>query len=77
MKDEIKGKMNQAVGAVREKVGDLVGSDGMERKGAAQHAKGDAQESLDDARDNMNDATSNIADAVKDGADTWKKAVKS
>ncbi len=62
--DKLKGKLNQAAGAVREKTGDTVGNEEMERKGAMQHAKGDAQE-----------ASGKVQGAVKDVANKAKDAV--
>ncbi len=76
MDDKIKGKMNQAVGATREKVADAVGADNMQAKGKAQHAKGDAQEATGDVKDAVNDATDKMTDAAKKSADKMKDATK-
>jgi uncharacterized protein YjbJ (UPF0337 family) len=59
--DKTKGNVNQAVGAAREKLGDAVGAEGMEAKGAEQHAKGDLQEATGKAKD----ALHSVADKVK------------
>lgn len=61
MNDKMKGKANQATGAVREKVGDATNNEEMEAKGKAQHLKGDAQE----AKGKAKDAVDNVKDAAK------------
>lgn len=61
MNDKMKGKANQAAGAVREKVGDVTNNEEMEAKGKAQHFKGDAQE----AKGKLKDAGDNVKDAAK------------
>ena len=62
--DKLKGKLNQAAGAVREKTGDTVGNEEMERKGAMQHAKGDAQESSGKVQGAVKDVANKAKDAV-------------
>lgn len=62
--DKIKGKANQAAGAVREKTGDLTNNEKMQAKGKAQHAKGDGQETkgkIKDAGDSVKDAAKSVA----------------
>lgn len=73
--DKAKGKMNQGLGAVREKVGDAVGAEGMQAKGAQQHAKGDAQEATGKAKAAVNDVTGKMKDAAEDTAENMKEAV--
>ena len=75
MQDKLKGKVNQAVGATREKVGDMTGREEMEAKGKAQHAKGDAQETMGKAKGAVSDASNKAKDAVADSADKVKDAV--
>ena len=63
-KNKIKGNVNQAVGATREKAGDLTGNEELEAKGAAQHAKGDAQEAVGNVQGAVHSATEKLKDAV-------------
>ena len=62
--NKIKGNVNQAVGAAREKAGDLTGKEDMQAKGAAQHAKGDAQEAVGNVQGAVHSATEKLKDAV-------------
>lgn len=63
-KNKIKGNVNQAVGATREKAGDLTGNEEMEANGAAQHAKGDVQEAVGNVQDSAHSATKKVKAAV-------------
>ena len=63
--NKLKGKANQAVGAAREKAGDLVGNESMEAKGRAQHAKGDAQEATGKLEGEIAVASDKVKDALK------------
>ncbi len=73
--DKLKGKLNQAAGAVREKTGDTVGNEEMERKGAMQHAKGDAQEASGKVQGAVKDAGNKMKDGADKAADNAKDAV--
>ncbi len=75
-KDTMKGKLNQAAGAVRENVGDAVGNEEMERKGAMQHAKGDAQEAGGKVQGAVKDAGNKMKDGADKVADKAKEAVR-
>ena len=48
-KSSLKGKLNQAGGTVREKMGELTGNRSQEAKGMGKQLKGHAQEGLGDA----------------------------
>ena len=61
MEDKIKGKANEAVGAVRAKTGDVTGNEKMQAKGETQQAKGKSQQVVGKAKDGAND----IKDAAK------------
>ncbi|HMJ09050.1 MAG TPA: CsbD family protein [Pyrinomonadaceae bacterium] len=43
-KDEVKGKFDQAKGAVKDKVGELTGNERLEAEGEADRASGQTQE---------------------------------
>lgn len=49
--DKIKGKANQAGGAIKEEAGKLTGNRRVEAEGAAQKLKGKAQEAKGKAKD--------------------------
>lgn len=49
--DKIKGVANQAVGAVKQEVGEAVGNPNLEVEGAAQKLKGQAQETIGAAKE--------------------------
>ncbi len=67
--NKAKGKGNQAVGAAREKVGDVTGNDEMKAKGRSQHMKGDSQETLGKAEGAVKDAAGAVKDAAGNAAD--------
>jgi uncharacterized protein YjbJ (UPF0337 family) len=75
MDNKIKGKANQAVGAVREKAGDVTGNDDLEREGREQQSKGDAQEALGKAEDQAKRATDKAKDAAENVAGKMKDVV--
>ncbi len=75
-KDTMKGKLNQATGAVRENVGDAMGNEEMERNGAMQHAKGDAQEAGGKIQGAVKDAVNTLKDGADKAADKAKEAVR-
>ena len=63
-KDEIAGKVDQAKGTVKEKVGHAIGDADMEAEGAAEHAGGEAQEGVGKVRRKVGEAISDIGDAI-------------
>ncbi len=75
IQNKLKGKVNQATGVSREKLGDLTGNEEMERKGRAQRVKGDSQDALGKAQDAASSATEAAKDAIEDLADKTKDAV--
>ena len=66
IENKLKGKVNQATGVSREKLGDLTGNEEMGRKGRAQRVKGDAQEARGRAQDAASSATETAKDAIED-----------
>lgn len=75
-KNKVKGKTNQAIGATREKLGDVANNDSLEREGREQHQKGDAQESLGKAQDAAIRAKGKAKDAVETVADKLKDVAR-
>jgi uncharacterized protein YjbJ (UPF0337 family) len=63
--DEMKGKMDQASGAVKDKVGEVTGDRDLEERGEAQRAGGNVQEGFGTARRKVGDAIEDIGDAIK------------
>ena len=64
-KDEIKGKVDQAKGAVKETVGHAVGNDELEAEGKADRAGGELKEDIGKVRRNVGDAISDAGDAIR------------
>lgn len=64
-KDEVKGKAEQAKGAVKEKTGQMIGDTELEREGHVDQAKGAAREAMGTAKR-----------AVKEGVDDLKQQSK-
>lgn len=63
-KDEVKGKFDQAKGAIKEKVGDAIDDDDMEAEGAEERAEGEGREAVGKIRRKVGDAISDIGKAV-------------
>ncbi|HSY49690.1 MAG TPA: CsbD family protein [Thermoanaerobaculia bacterium] len=64
--DEVKGKMNQASGTVKETMGRAMGDPNLEKKGAAQRVSGRVQEGFGKAR-------RKVGEAMKDAGDKLRK----
>ncbi len=62
--DEVKGKWEQAKGAVKDKVGEATGDRELEAEGEAQRAGGKVQEGWGKVKRNVSDAIEDVADAV-------------
>ena len=54
--DKIEGGANEAVGTVKQGVGNVTGSDKMQAEGKAQEIKGKAQGTVGDAKDAVKSA---------------------
>jgi uncharacterized protein YjbJ (UPF0337 family) len=63
--DEMKGKMDQASGTIKDKVGEMTGDRDLEERGEAQRAGGNLQEGFGTARRKVGDAIEDIGDAIK------------
>ncbi|MFS0827980.1 CsbD family protein [Pseudomonas phoenicis] len=57
--DKIKGATNEAVGKVKQAVGDATDNDKLKAKGTAQEVKGEAQKKVGDVKDAADKATKN------------------
>jgi uncharacterized protein YjbJ (UPF0337 family) len=64
-KDEVKGKFDQAKGAVKENVGRAVGDSDLEADGAADRAGGNVQQGYGEAKRKVGDAIKDVGDAIK------------
>jgi uncharacterized protein YjbJ (UPF0337 family) len=64
-KEQVEGKVDQAVGKVKQSVGEAVGSQNLANKGVVDQAKGAAKETWGNAKD----AANKIADSKKDSVD--------
>jgi len=62
--DKVKGKTNEAVGAVRRKAGDVTGNEDMEAKGAAQQGKGKTQQVVGSAKGTVDKAADKVKSVV-------------
>lgn len=63
-KDEVKGKIDQATGAVKEKVGQATNDPELIRDAQDQKATGEIQENIGTARRKVGDAVSDIGKAI-------------
>ncbi len=64
-KDEVKGKLDQAKGAVKENVGRVVNDRDLEAEGQADRAGGKVQEGFGTARRKVGEAINDVGDALK------------
>jgi uncharacterized protein YjbJ (UPF0337 family) len=61
-KDQVKGRMNEAEGKIKEATGKLVGNEKLEAKGKVQKVLGKAQAKFGDVKKDVKDA---VEDAAK------------
>ena len=54
-KDQVKGRVDQSIGKVKEVTGKAVGNEKMQAKGLAEQAKGKVQSTYGDAKTNAKD----------------------
>jgi uncharacterized protein YjbJ (UPF0337 family) len=62
--DEMKGKLDQASGAIKDKVGEATGDRDLEERGEAQRAGGNLQEGFGTARRKVGDAIKDVGDKL-------------
>jgi uncharacterized protein YjbJ (UPF0337 family) len=63
--DKIKGLANEAIGNVKQGIGNATGNEKLQAEGKAQELKGEAQKTVGDAKDGVKNAAQSAADAVK------------
>lgn len=63
-RDEVEGKLDQAKGTIKDKVGEFTGDREMEAEGEAEHAEGEAQETWGKFKRGVGDAADAVRDAV-------------
>ena len=64
-RDEVKGKLDQAKGAVKENVGRAINDRDMEDEGIADRASGNVQEGYGETKRKVGDTIKDIGDAVR------------
>ncbi len=64
-KDEVKGKLNQVKGQVKQGVGDATGNDRLHGEGVADEAAGDVQEGAGKVKRKVGDAVKDLGDRIK------------
>ena len=62
--DEVKGKIKQATGKIKDKAGELTGNRRLERKGETENAEGHAQEAWGKTKRKVSNAVKDVADAI-------------
>ena len=62
--DKVAGLTNEALGKLKKGVGEAVGSEKLEAKGAAQELKGDAQQLKGDAKNAVKNGVDKVANAA-------------
>jgi uncharacterized protein YjbJ (UPF0337 family) len=64
--DEVKGKFDQAKGAVKENVGHATGNEDLETEGQADRAGGNLREGFGTARRKVGETIEDIGDKISD-----------
>ena len=63
-KDQVKGRVEQTTGKVKEAAGKLVGNDRLRTEGAAEQVKGKVQAGYGDAKENVKDKAKKVIDKL-------------
>lgn len=64
--DKVKGVANEAIGKVKQGIGEATGSEKTQAEGAAQETKGHAQKAVGDAKGAVKDTADRATDAASD-----------
>ena len=64
--DELKGKLNQAKGNIKQGVGHATGNERLHDEGVADEAAGEAQEGIGTVKRKVGDAVKDVGDRIKD-----------
>ena len=63
-RDEMEGKLDQASGAIKDKVGEVTGNERLETEGEAQSAGGNMQEGFGTARRKVGETINDLGDKI-------------
>ena len=63
-KDQVKGRVEQTTGKVKEAAGKMVGNDRLRTEGAADQVKGKVQAGYGDAKENVKDKAKKVIDKL-------------
>lgn len=63
-KDQVKGRVDQSVGKVKEAAGKLVGNEKLQGEGLAEQAKGKVQSVYGDGKEHAKDKAKKIIDRI-------------
>ena len=63
-KDQVKGRVEETTGKVKEAAGKLVGNDRLRREGAVDQVKGKVQAGYGDAKENAKDKAKKVIDKM-------------
>lgn len=63
-KDQVKGRVEQTTGKVKEAAGKLVGNDRLQTEGMADQVKGKVQAGYGDAKERVKDKAQKIVDKI-------------
>jgi len=67
--DEVRGKIQQGKGKIKDKIGEVTGNRRMEREGEAENAEGHTRESWGKFKRGVSNAVDSVGDAINDAAD--------
>jgi uncharacterized protein YjbJ (UPF0337 family) len=65
-KDEVGGKLDQASGTVKDKVGELTGNERLEAEGEVQNAEGETQETWGKFKRGVSETVDSVGEAISD-----------
>ena len=63
-KDQVKGRVDQSIGKVKEAAGKLVGNERLQAEGIAETAKGKVQTAFGDSKEHAKDKAKEIIDKI-------------
>jgi len=64
--DELKGKLNQAKGNIKQGIGKATGNERLRDEGVADEAAGEVQEGIGTVKRKVGDAVKDVGDRIKD-----------
>lgn len=74
--DQAKGKTNETLGKIKQKVGSLIGDNELEAKGAVQNADGKAQKAKGEVKEAVHDTVQKVKAGVEVAKDKVKDVLK-